>query len=414
MNDKEKDSEPITYTPALEQLTSITGKLASVTNQLNFLTSPAFQPNIISAVNSLQSQLSVFDKITTYLPDISKIVATSPMLDLSRQATIALSGLSTTNKLGDAIKLVSENYKPWYEETIAKSSILSTTAFNSVNIANLSTNISTVLGIERLSSLSLQTNLIRSTELSILAEKSLLSVNLDNIGSRIGLALEGKQYLTTTITDLSTSYSTLFRSFEQNPISYASLSPSLSKITPIEYFSTTNLLEAISVEEDITPEEELIKNEIQYENKISLENYLPKIDPGLYKMWKGAIEAYHSNNTDKVRHFATSIRELFTHIIHKLAPDDNIKKWTTEASMYHEGRPTRKARFLYICRNINNDPFNQFVKKDVDAMIAFIDIFQKGTHDIDPAFSPNHLITIKSKAETTLKFLLEIQFSTNN
>jgi len=414
MSDKEKEGLPDKYTPALEQLTSLTGKIASVTNQLNFLTSPAFQPSIISAVNSLHNQMSVFHNLQSQLPDISKIIATSPMLDLSRQATIAISGLSTNNKLSDAIKIISENYKPWYEETIAKSSILSITAFNTLNIPDLSANLSKLLGPDNLSSLSLQTNLIRSSELSVLAEKSLYSINLENIGSKIGLAMEGRQYLTTSIADLSTSYSDLFKSFEQNPISYASLSPSLSKITPIEYFSTANLLEAVSIEEDVTPEEELIKNEIQYENEISLETYLPKIDLGLYNMWKGAVEAYHSNNTDKVRHFATSIRELFTHIIHKLAPDDSIKKWSNDTSLYHEGRPTRKARFLYICRNINNDPFSQFVKKDVDAMIAFIDIFQKGTHDIDPAFSPKHLITIKSKAETTLKFILEIQFSTNN
>ena len=79
-----------------------------------------------------------------------------------------------------------------------------------------------------------------------------------------------------------------------------------------------------------------------------------------------------------------------------------------------KGRPTRKARLLFICRNINNASFTTFVKKDVEATIAFIDIFQKGTHDIDPVFSPNHLMTIKSKAESTLKFLLEIHFNANN
>ena len=107
-------------------------------------------------------------------------------------------------------------------------------------------------------------------------------------------------------------------------------------------------------------------------------------------MWKGAIEAFHSDNSDKVRHFSISIRELYTHLIYNLAPDEDIKKWTSDKGNYDDkGRPTRRARLLFICRNINNKPFNSFVKKDVDATLAFIDIFQKGTHGIDPVFSPN-------------------------
>ena len=242
----------------------------------------------------------------------------------------------------------------------------------------------------------------------------MFALNHQNIGVRIKLAPEPKKYLTTSFVELSNSYSTLLKSFESNPLSYTQISPTISRIAPLEYFSTANLIEAISVEEDITPEEELLKNEIQYENEILLSSHLPRIDSGLYKMWKGAIEAYNSNNSDKIRHFSTSIRELFTHLLHILAPDDDVRKWSSDTTHYFERRPTRKARLLFICRNINNDSFNTFVKKDVDATMAFFEIFQKGTHAIDPVFSPNHLVTIKSKAENTLKFLLEIHFTTNN
>lgn len=131
-------------------------------------------------------------------------------------------------------------------------------------------------------------------------------------------------------------------------------------------------------------------------------------------MWKGAIEAYNSTNSDKVRHFSASMRELYTHLLHKLAPDEQVTKWSTDATHFYEGKLTRKARLYFICRNISNDSFTNFVKKDVEAMLAFIEIFQKGTHDIDPAFSSNNLLTIKCKAETTLKFLLEIHFKTNS
>lgn len=405
---------PKNYLTAIDYITAQSGKLNTVTDQINFLTSPAYQPSIFTAVSGVQSQLSAFSTIQSYLPKIDHLVSVSPLMDLSRQATIAISGLTTPSVMTGLAATVAKNYQPWYDANIAKSSILSATAYSTFNLVDKGKNLATIIGTQNLSALSIQSSIVKATEFSLFAEKSLYGITTENLGSRITLAIEPKNYLTSSFLELSESYSTLLKSFENNPLSYIQISPSISRIAPLEYFSTANLLEAISVAEDITPEEELLKNEIQYENEILLSSHLPRIDTGLYKMWKGAIEAYNSNNSDKVRHFSTSIRELYTHLLHILAPDDAIKKWTSDPTYYHEGRPTRKAHLLFICRNINNDQFNTFVKKDVEATIAFIDIFQKGTHNIDPAFSPNHLVTIKSKAENTLKFLLEIHFTTNN
>lgn len=406
--------QPKNYLTAIDYITAQSGKLNAVTNQINFLTSAAYQPSILTAVTGVQSHLSAFSSIKSYLPKVDHLVSVSPLMDLSRQATIAISGLTTPSIMTGLAASVATYYQPWYDANIAKSSILSATAYSTLNLVDTSKNLATIIGTQNLSALSIQSSIVKATEFSLFAEKSLYAITTENLGSRIALATEPKNYLTSSFLGLSDSYSTLLKSFETNPLSYTQISPSISRIAPLEYFSTANLLEAISVDEDITPEEELLKNEIQYENEILLSSHLPRIDAGLYKMWKGAIEAYNSNNSDRVRHFSTSIRELYTHLFHILAPDDAIKKWTSDPTHYHEGRPTRKARLLFICRNINNDPFNAFVKKDVDATIAFIDIFQKGTHDIDPVFSPNHLVIIKSKAENTLKFLLEIHFTTNN
>lgn len=405
--------KPKNYLTAIDYITAQSGKLNAVTNQINFLTSPAYQQSILTAVTGVQNHLSAFSTIQSYLPKVDHLVAASPMMNLSRQATLAISSLTKPSVMSGLAALVATNYQPWYEANIAKFSILSATAYSTLNLADRSKNLATIIGTQNLSALSLQSSIVKATEFSLFAEKSLYAVTTQNLGSRIALATEPKNYLTSSFLGLSNSYSALLKSYESNPLSYTQISPSISRIAPLEYFSTANLLEAISVEEDISPEEELLKNEIQYENEILLSSHLPRIDAGLYKMWKGAIEAYNSNNSDKVRHFSTSIRELYTHLFHILAPDDAIKKWTTDPTHYHDGRPTRKTRILFICRNINNGSFSTFVKKDVEATIAFIDIFQKGTHDIDPVFSPNHLVTIKSKAENTLKFLLEIHFNTN-
>lgn len=157
-------------------------------------------------------------------------------------------------------------------------------------------------------------------------------------------------------------------------------------------------------------EEVGLRDEIQYENEVDLNRFLSKLDKGLYSMWEGAIEAYHSENPDRIRHFSSSLRELFTHVLHILSPEEEVKNWIKDESLLHNGRPTRRARLLYVCRNINNYPFEDFVEKDVNSTLAVIDMFQEGTHKISSNFSEKQLLALKCKAECTIKFLLQIHF----
>ena len=99
--------------------------------------------------------------------------------------------------------------------------------------------------------------------------------------------------------------------------------------------------------------------------------------------------------------------------MHLLAPDTEIKSWTTNEKFFAKGRPTRAARLHYICRNISNKPFNKLVDIDIQSTIIFIDIFQDGTHSIESGITPQQLVAFKSKAETTIKYLLEIEFGVN-
>jgi len=371
------------------------------------------QPNLISAVGSVQSHLNQFNSIQSFLPNIEHSTSIMPSVGFAREATSILASLSEASTIGHLANSIEDNISPWYRENIASSAYLSSPQLG-VDINETSKYIGSIIGSHSLSSFAVQSSIVKASEYSFFAEKSIYPITADNIGSRINLANDSKNYLASSFAEFSQGYASFIKSYEYNPLVYTQFNPSISKMVPSEYFLGANLLESISVDEEITVEEEELKAEIQYENEILLRSYLPKINPGLFKMWKGAIEAYHSDNSDKVRHFSASLRELFTHVLHQLAPDKAIKKWTSDPSLFHQGKPTRKARLLYICRNINSDTFNTFVDKNIDTTISFIDIFQKGTHEIEPAFNHNQLVTIKSKAESTLKFLLEIHFKTNN
>lgn len=401
------------YRPAIDFLSSYNSNIHSLSNQLNSLTSSIYQPAILNAFAGIQDKLSTFNSISAILPKPDSISKMSPAFDFSRLATLAYTGLSNPTIINGLASLVTPEYPKWYAETIAKSSLLTSPAYLGLDILKSSSKLTEMFGAQNLSAFSVQSSLAKATEYSLFTEKSLSSFPWVDIGRRVGLSDISKGLISDSFLSLSTDYSALLKSFEVTPSSYIEISPSLTKIAPIEYYTGANLIEIISTDEEISTEEELLKNEIQYENEYSLNTYLPKLHPGLINMWKGAIETFNSSNSDKVRQFNASLRELFTHVLHILAPDDKIKSWTAEEAYYYEGKPTRKARLHFICRNISNKPFNKFVEKDIQSTIEFITIFQEGTHSIESGITQQQLIAMKSKAESTLKFLLEIEFSTN-
>jgi len=407
---------PKQYATAIDLVRGYTSKANLLSGQIATLTTPACKPSLFSAITDFTQRFPSLSTIDKLLPAVDTFAEVSPAFDASRQATLSLSHLAAPPNINSIASIAANNYEPWYEETILKSPIsaLVTSQLTQFEVGKAATSINNLLSTDVLSQFSVQSSIAKMTELSVFAEESLVSFPWDNLGSKINITDPTKDLISSNFLEISQYYSSLLKSFEENPISFAEISPVLTKSAPIEYFTGANLLEAISVDEEQIAEEEIIKNEILVENESSLTSYLPRLDTGLTKMWDGANAALSSSNPDKVRHFSASIRELFTHVIHILAPDEQIKKWSNDSSLYDKGKPTRKARLLFICRNISNDPLTKFVEKDVSATVEFLGLFQEGTHAITASFSEHQLIALKARAESTLKFLLEIDLKTSN
>ena len=413
-NDKEMEepSVELLYKPTIDYLNNITGTLSAATKQFSLGTEPNLGTTIAFVLGNASAQMSNLLSIESSLPRLATMTTSTALLDMSRRATSSIAELMTTTVINGLTASLGTSALAWSQENMSKIS-MDTLKLGVSEIAIATQGMSSILGSSAFSGLSLQAGLLKATEFSVSAEKSLAYITMGDIGKRISMTTTTQSDLQSSILGLSQSYSDLFESFETIPTSYLGITQALTRAVPIEYFSSASVLESISIEKVRSPKEELLEEEMEYENDFKLRDNLPKIHPDLFNMWKGAIEAYTSKGTDWVRHFSASIRELLTHLLHMLAPDAEISKWTREVDMFHEGRPTRKARILYICRNIANDNFNQFVKKDVEATIAFISLFQEGTHAINPSFTPEQLIAIKNKAESTVRFLVEIEISTN-
>jgi hypothetical protein len=214
--------------------------------------------------------------------------------------------------------------------------------------------------------------------------------------------------------EFSQSYSLLYKSIERQPITLSDLPPFGFRLPAVEFFNGTNVVNSIGItgteNEDLELEEErqVINDEIRRETEDRLELLLTSLNQELTTPLQGARQILKSNNPERVRYFSTSLRELFTQVLHLLAPDERVKMWNTDPVNYDRGRPTRRARLLYICRDLNQDSFSTFVEKDIDTVLSFLQLFQQGTHEVTSKYSDFQLRIMLTRMESTLRFLLEI------
>lgn len=254
---------------------------------------------------------------------------------------------------------------------------------------------------------------ISNTErIAFLAQTNLLHLSSENLGNNIRISFGERNLLINSFNEFSTAYRDYYSLLETSNVSVISIPPQLSRLPVIEYFNAVDTLNIISVEEpenkdDYKDERTIVRSEIALETTENLEILLTELDPRFINMLHGARLAIKSNNPEKVRHFVTSYRELFTHVLHKLAPDEEIKSWSQETNLYDEKcRPTRKARLLYIYRNIMEGKFSSLIEKDIAAALAALDICQKGTHEIESGFGQKQLEVFQLRMESTLSFML--------
>lgn len=267
----------------------------------------------------------------------------------------------------------------------------------------------------------LQSHLADISKFSALSQISLSHLPLEGfLGNALRIESSILGVLQNTFIDFGKSYSQLFASLSDNPTSLISLPPIVSLYSAVEFFNGVRLAEAVTIQSDefeldfeFEEETHQLEKDVQQETESVIEELLGKLNVEFIRPLHGARQSLESTNPDKVRHFATSLRELFTHVLHTLSPDDQVKNWSNSPTHYDRGKPTRRARLLYICRSLNHGPFSDFLEKDIDAVLEFLKLFQRGTHEITPTYTDSQLKLMLVRMESALRFLLEIGMESN-
>ncbi len=121
----------------------------------------------------------------------------------------------------------------------------------------------------------------------------------------------------------------------------------------------------------------------------------------------GAIQAASSNNPDKARQTIASLRELTTHILHRLSPDADVKQWSSKPEHYHNGQPTRACRLEYIFRGCVGSTIRPFIENDVKFIKDFMDFLNTGTHSLRSRLNEYELRYAIYKTECLILLLLK-------
>ena len=209
--------------------------------------------------------------------------------------------------------------------------------------------------------------------------------------------------------------------------SYGSLAESLREISDItrlpafvlpgatrEIYTTSFAIETLCPWDEWDDDE--AETEIQLVAEAELEAsgciaLLQQVEPGLARPYIGARDALYGNNADRARHILSSLRELWNHLLRRLAPDDLVVAWipgvSNQKDLLHEGRPTRRARVLYVCRELNNDPLTDFLMHDTRALVKLIELFNR-VHELETELTDEQLRAILLKIDSWLMYILQI------
>lgn len=209
--------------------------------------------------------------------------------------------------------------------------------------------------------------------------------------------------------------------------SYGSLAESLREISDItrlpafvlpgatrEIYTTSFALETLRPWDD--RDEEDVETKIQLVAEAEMETsgciaLLQQVDPGLARPYIGARDAMYGNNPDRARHILSSLRELWNHLLRRLAPDGLVAAWipgvSNQKDLLHDGKPTRRARVLYVCRELNNDPLTDFLIHDTRALVKLIELFGR-IHELETELTDEQLRAILLKSDSWLMYILQI------
>ena len=239
-------------------------------------------------------------------------------------------------------------------------------------------------------------------------------IDFDVIGEQLSIQQSIMSEIQRSMSDFMASYCLLGESF-QGIDDLIELPSFVLPGATREITTTGHALDVLYTVEDETQEEAvelepypMVEEEIEDSDLIAL---LDRVNPQFVTMYRGAVSALDGNNPDRSRHVLTSFRELWNHLLRKLAPNEEVKEWIEKHGIQgylHDEQPTRHAKIRYLLRDLGDEPLRDFVEADTRAIMKLYTLYGR-LHGLDTGVTDGQLRTITFRTESYLSYILKVR-----
>lgn len=223
-----------------------------------------------------------------------------------------------------------------------------------------------------------------------------------------GLSIESVEYLQESVASLSMSLRSTWDVLGSTQAAWERISLPMLQRPAIELYTDIHAVGAITLIEEKQPSKDDAIEEWLSERTNTFESRLASLDESLVEPYVGAIASIESGTPDWQRHSMISLREMTMHVLHKLAPDREVKRVATEDD-FHEGRLTRRARLKYIFADAAGPELVKFFEADMEAAVKLFDLLNSGTHRLSSKATPDQLHYIRCRVVGLVGSMLEVQ-----
>jgi len=198
-------------------------------------------------------------------------------------------------------------------------------------------------------------------------------------GALLGVSPESLTHLQNSIASVSSAAHTTWEALRADNSLFAGSSLALLRSPAVELYNTAHLAGAVTLLSNQLPELDQEIEEVLDETVDELEPRLAALDQALVEVYHGAVAAIETGGPDWQRHSMASFRELTMHVLHKLAPDEQVLPGAQPTDL-SDGRPTRKARLSFIFAGVAGPEMANFFEADMKAAIELFNLLNSGTH----------------------------------
>ena len=244
--------------------------------------------------------------------------------------------------------------------------------------------------------------------------KALPTIDFARLGSAIAVAEPQRVRLGLMTEQLVVRHTQFVEALAVPSSVLQTLPERLQQLPTQDLFVHTETIRSVTPHKPSEPKVEetgvAIRIEIATTTSVFLESTLPALYAPFLDQYRGARARGTDRGPDAWTQGGASLRKLLKGVLHRAAPNDVVLPWaqTKKMKLDRVGRPTRATKVAWLCEPVANDDYRAFVRSELDAALAIIDLLDASQHlDQFPEFQEKYG-WILLRVEMAVRQILEL------